>query len=262
MNTIVSKFAFVLAAAGVSLAGAGASFAQSDKEMELIEARAALQIATRKLAGLEKRSAELEKANLALGESLAAANAEANEYQESYRELRLQMEALGVEAILPGSDGLEQRLLKAVSDNRLLEEEKKRLIDNLVRLSEATMNYLAAGESPGADARKALEEEMSAAGEAIALGGEEAPPKVVAIDEAVVIHLKPEYGLVVLDAGTTSGARVGMPIQLRRDERIVATATVVDVRSKICGAIVQGVAQKGETVQVGDQVELRTDGTL
>lgn len=265
MTFNASRFPLFVAAAGVSLAVAGTLRAQTqdtDRAMELIEARAALQIATKNLAALEKKLAELEAAKAALGEALAAANAEAGQYRDSYQELRLQMEALGVEALLPDSDGIEQRLLKAVSDNRILEEEKKKLADHVVRLSEATMNYLAAGENPGAEDRKAVETELEAAGEAIRLAAEEAAPGVVALDEARVIEIKPEFGLVVLDFGSSGGARVGMPLQVRRDTRIVATAIVVDVRSRICGAIVQGVAQEGDAVQVGDRVEARIEETL
>ena len=265
MISSISRFAFAATAAGMILAGAGSLCAQSgpsDKEMELIESRAAVQMLSTRMAAVSKRSAELEITNAALAESLAAANAEANEYRNSYKDLRLEMEALGVEALLPDSTGLEQRLLKAVSDIRILEEEKNALAEQLVRLSEATMNYVATGDSPGADERSAVEAELEITNETLDPGANVSNSAVRAIDQAQVVHFKPEYGLVVLDVGTKSGARVGMPLNLMRDDNVVAMAVVVDVRSKISGAIVQGFTQKDGEVKIGDRVEVQTQGTL
>ncbi len=271
MSSSIPRFAIAATAAGLILAGAGPLCAQSaqsaptrgtDREMELMEAREAAQMLAARMEAVAKRSAELEVANAALAESLAAANAEAEEYRNSYMELRLEMEALGVEALLPDSTGLEQRLLKAVSDIRILEEEKKELAEQLVRLSEATMNFLAAGDSPGAGERSAVEAELERSNGKLDLSANDSGSAVRAIDQAQVVHYKAEYGLVVLDTGTGSGARVGMPVRLLRDDSVVATAIVVDVRSKISGAIVQGFTQKDGEVKIGDRVEVQTQETL
>ena len=270
MISSISRFAFAAMAAGLILASLGQLHAQSDqsgangadRKMELIEARAAVQIAKSRIDAIAKRSAELEVTNAALTESLAAANAEADEYRTSYKELRLEMEALGVEALLPDSSGLEQRLLKAVSDIRILEDEKTGLADQLVRLSEAVMNYLATGDSVGADERSVVETELKLANEKLDLNANDSGSAVRAINQAQVLNFKPEYSLVVLDVGTQGGARVGMPLQLLREDDVIATAVVVDVRSKISGAIVQGFAEKDGEVKIGDRVEVQTQGNL
>ncbi len=237
--------------------GTGEVLAQTDSQLEATEARATLHAALAKITDLKGQVARLESANLAAGESLAAANAEARQHAESYRALRLQMEALGVDVIKPDSTGIQQRLLKAVSDNRLLEEEKAALSERLMSLSEAALSFMSTAVSPAAEDRMAMEEEIRAAASALGTGPAPRSQQARALEEAQVVGLKPEFGLLVLDAGEKSGVRIGMPLEVLRRDRIIGTALVVDVRSTICGALVQQIGQPGESVQLGDQVRVR-----
>lgn len=258
MNRSLSKLAIFATILGVLLAGADIGYAQAEEELELIEARVALRAAAVRIADLEKRVLESESANAALSESLAAANTESKQYRESYSDLRLQMEALGVEAIKPGMEGIEQRLLKAVNDVRILEEEKQALAGQLMRLAEATMNYMSTSVSARTEDRAIVEEELRVANEKLGLGRDVEPAPARSIDEVRVAGLKPEYGLIVLDAGEKSGLRIGMPLELLREKKIFATALVIDVRSGLAGAVLQGIAEEGEKVRIGDRVRVQT----
>ncbi|MFV1994139.1 MAG: hypothetical protein ACC661_01785, partial [Verrucomicrobiales bacterium] len=82
------------------------------------------------------------------------------------------------------------------------------------------------------------------------------------LESGRVIGLKPEYGLVVLDIGNESGVQVGMPLEVIRSDRVIASALVIDVRSAICGAVIRELAAKDDFVKTGDQVRLQAQQTL
>ncbi|MFV1996321.1 MAG: hypothetical protein ACC661_12865, partial [Verrucomicrobiales bacterium] len=193
MKKKVSIAIAVAAFAGL-FPGAAILRAQSDTETALQEATTALEAAVAGKVRLEEKVTQAENVRISLAESLAAANAEAAQYRDSYREVRMQMEALGIEAIEPGSGGIEERLLKAVNDIRLLEDEKQALASQLMRLSEATMNYMQTALSPSADARVIVEEELGNAEASLAsrpkphIGGKRG------LEGGRVIGLKPGYG--------------------------------------------------------------------
>jgi hypothetical protein len=53
-------------------------------------------------------------------------------------------------------------------------------------------------------------------------------------------------------------------MRVMRDDRKIATLRVVDVRQKICGAVVQDMDSKKEKIKVGDrlQVDVQPDVSL
>lgn len=236
--------------------------APADQALEVEEAKAALTAALTRLAEVEHRLASSEERNLALGESLAAANAEARQYREDYQALRLRMEALGVEAVSKGAKGLEERLLAAVNDLRLADERCNRLSDQLVGLSEAVVRFLAAGGSANADARLAVETALRDADASLHAGESALDRETRQLDEARVVSIKTEFGLVVLGSGEDSGLRPGMPIRIFRKDKPVATGLVVDVRRSIAGAILTDRVSDSETIQVGDVARLDVTPSL
>jgi hypothetical protein len=71
-----------------------------------------------------------------------------------------------------------------------------------------------------------------------------------------VISVKDEWSLVVVNVGEKQGVKIGMPLRVIRDERKIATLRVVDVRQKICGAIVEQMDSAKEKIKVGDHLEV------
>ena len=53
------------------------------------------------------------------------------------------------------------------------------------------------------------------------------------------------------DHAQMQGARIGMPMVVVRGERIIAELKVVEVRERICGALIERV-QEGVTLKTGD----------
>jgi hypothetical protein len=60
------------------------------------------------------------------------------------------------------------------------------------------------------------------------------------------------------------GVKVGMPLRVLREGRLIATLRVVDVRQKICGAVIQQLDSEKEKIRVGDrlQADARQNVTL
>ena len=92
---------------------------------------------------------------------------------------------------------LEQRLLAAVSDLRIMAEEKKKLSEALVRLSETVALYT---KVPNAESRLALEAELRNANAALGLAASpnavEALPVPSTISDGMAISVKDELALV------------------------------------------------------------------
>ena len=141
--------------------------AQQEKDIEIRELRAALSAAVSKNRALESQVTGLTTVNRNLGESLRVANAEAEEFRRSYAEMRLQMEALGIEAVTDGPKGIEGKLARAANDIRLLEEQQQLMTDVLVGLSDAAMRFVETAVSSNAEARTAVEKAVADADKAL-----------------------------------------------------------------------------------------------
>src|SRR3954471_18121591 len=98
----------------------GRVVAQADAAIELKEAQATLQASTTRIAEVEARLAKAQKQVNALAEALASAHGDSQQARESYERLRIQMEGLGVAALDASSAALQDRLLTAASDIRIL----------------------------------------------------------------------------------------------------------------------------------------------
>ncbi len=79
-----------------------------------------------------------------------------------------------------------------------------------------------------------------------------------------VISVKEEWSLVVGNLGEKQGVKIGMPLRVVRDDKMIATLRVVDVRQKICGAVIQEMDSAKEKIKVGDrlQADARHDVSL
>ena len=79
-----------------------------------------------------------------------------------------------------------------------------------------------------------------------------------------MISVKEEWSLVVGNFGEKQGVKLGMPLRVMRGDRVIATLRVVDVRQKICGAVIQELGSEKDKIKVGDtlQVDARQSVTL
>jgi hypothetical protein len=62
--------------------------------------------------------------------------------------------------------------------------------------------------------------------------------------------------LVVGNIGKKQGVNVGMPFQVWRESRKIGDVRVVDVRDRICGAVIQNLVTEKEQIKKGDRLRV------
>jgi hypothetical protein len=231
----------------------GRVLAQTDLAIELKEAQATLQASATRIAEIETRLASAQKQVNALAAALASANGDSQQAREAYERLRIQMEGLGVAALDASSAGLQDRLLSALNDMRLLESRNRSLAAALMDLSQASLDYAKAAPPVDGVPKKELDDKLAQAEKALAsLQTEPGPARESDLLDARVVSLKEDAGIVVFNVGSRHGVHPGTPFSIYRQDKPVARALVVDVRQDVCGAVVQDQVSKDEPVKVGD----------
>jgi len=213
---------------------------------------------------LQKELSIAEESLKALTSSLAESNADAEELRRKYSDLELRMEALGLASASKDRAKLEQRLLAAVSDLQLAQKERDEYRDQMLRLNEAVLCYLKTSQAGDAKARMDVEAQLRSINTLIAKSTSAPDLPEPGLMDGNVISVKEEWSFVVGNLGEKQGVKIGMPIRVMRDDRKIATLRVVDVRQKICGAVIQEMDSKKEKIRVGDrlQVDAQPDVSL
>jgi hypothetical protein len=185
--------------------------------------------------------------------SLAESNAEAELFRRKFADLELRMEALGLASASKDRAKLEQRLLTAVSDLQLAQKERDQYRDQMMQLSETMLRYLKTAEGGDAQARMDVEAQLRAMN-ALVDKSTSAQPQNGSLLDGSVISVKEEWSFVVGNFGAREGVKIGMPLRVKRGDDVVARLRVVDVRERICGAVIQESGK--EKIKVGDRLEV------
>jgi hypothetical protein len=189
--------------------------------------------------------------------SLAESNAEAELFRRKFSDLELRMEALGLDSANKDRAKLEQRLLAAVSDLQLANKERDDYRDQMLRLNEALLRYLKTSQGGDAQARMDVETQLRGTNNLVAKANAPAPNGAEpGLMDASVISVKQEWSFVVGNVGEKQGVKIGMPLRVMRGDKRVATLRVVDVRQKICGAVIQEMDSAKEKIEVGDRLQV------
>src|SRR6266480_1630117 len=159
-----------------------------------------------------------------LTDSLAESNLQAEVFRRKYSDLELRMDALGLESADKDRAKLEQRLLSAVSDMQLLQKEREQYRDQSLRLSEAILHLLKTSTGGDAQARMEVETQLRRASE-LATKSQNSPEETATLMDGRVI----------------------------RADKLIATLRVVDVRQRICGAVIQEMGSG--KIKVGDRLQ-------
>jgi hypothetical protein len=192
-----------------------------------------------------------------LTSSLAESNAEAELFRRKFSDLQLRMEALGLESANKDRAKLEQRLLAAVSDLQLAQKERDEFRDQMLRLNEALLRYLKTSQGGDAQARMDVEAQLRGTNALVAEATNKTPQAAQpSLMDGSVISVKDEWSFVVGNLGEKQGVKIGMPMRVMRGDRKIATLRVVDVRQKICGAMVQEMDFAKEKIKVGDRLQV------
>jgi len=180
-----------------------------------------------------------------LTENLALARTESEMFHKKWSEAQLRAQALGVNSADDSAAQAREQLAESVRALYLADAERQRLVAQVQRLIDALRN---SGDVAGEVARtKALLDPARGTGSDHA-GSGTGPGS---LESATVLDVNPDLRLVVLNIGQAQGARVGMPMVVMRGERVIAELKVVEVRQRICGAVIDRV-DHGITLKTGD----------
>jgi hypothetical protein len=207
---------------------------------------------------LQEQILLLRSAIRSLTESLAISNSEAETFKRQATDLTLKIEALGIPATENDRGKLEQKLLAAVRDLRLLKKQHEASVNQLVRLTEAIQVVLKSTEEIDPQARLAVETELRKTSEILGTphAAQTRGPVEATLNDGMVVDVKDDLALVVANIGEKQGVRVGMPFQIWREDKRIGEVRVVDVRKTICGAVIQSLESEKESVKTGDRLKV------
>ena len=241
--------------------GAEENSSLSESKIENAETKVAAAVTSSQDEELRRQLSLARESIGTLTDSLAASNVAAEDFRRKYSDLQLRMEALGLDGANKDRAKLEQRLLSAVSDLRVLEKEREKYRDQVLGLSEAIIHLLKTSTGGDALARMEVEAQLRSSGE-LATKSQESSEEAATLMDGRVVSVKEEWSLVVGNIGEKAGVKIGMPLRVLRADKLIATLRVVDVRQKICGAVIQ--EMDSGKIKVGDrlQADARKDVSL
>lgn len=250
-----SAFLAVVVAFGLVLFGSF-QVTQASDSPEVRELKAALSVAQKQLQSEREKVAHSEVQRVALVEGLAEAVRVSEEQVADARETQLKLQAFGVDLFNQDENSLEQRLLKAVRDLDLYQQDLERQADTIRSLSESFLGFVQSVEASEPQRTAALEA-IEDARAAMAIDAVDEEKGWGDISKSQVVSIDREIGLVVFDAGRREGLRIGTPITVLREDRPIYTAMIVDVRESIAGAVLQEKLIESAEVAVGDGIQLQ-----
>lgn len=198
--------------------------------------------------------AQLKRQNTALAQSLAEANKREQGSADALSEIKARLEALGKNLI----DGKDDRMVKAVSDLQILNTRLRDLENSSLRLSSVIQNYLKT--ALHADPAERTQVESALREMEAALGLREKPQRAIdfgSLDNARVVSIDSETGLLVLNVGNKAGAQIGMEFEIARNNRPLAKVLIAETRNNISGALVQTVVDSEHSPKIGDLASVK-----
>ena len=205
--------------------------------------------------GPEHKIAQLERQLANMRESYALARADADEARRQLRDIRTRLEALGGAAL----GDSEERIIDTASQLEDARAELETLRQASLRVASAINSYMRGALVEDAAARQVLESSLRE--QEVALGLRMAPQDDLAgtVDDARVLSIDSESGLIVINAGRDAKVEVGMPMAITRGDQAIAKAIVTDVRKKVAGMLVQKHLNPALSVGVGDRVSVTSN---
>ncbi|MEO6053406.1 MAG: hypothetical protein ABIP97_05280 [Chthoniobacterales bacterium] len=227
--------------------------ALSDADLAVKEAKVTMGAASDENASLKEKMLLQETTIKALTDSLTNVTLEGEGYKREAVDLRMKIEALGLPGDKSGSK-LQERLLAAVSDLRLAQRSQEQMRNQLLLMSESVVAILKSSDTISPELRLGIETQLRSTAEM--LGAGPASQNDSSLLNGAVIEVKDDLSLVVANIGKKQDVKVGMPFQVIRNNEVIGEIRVVDVRDRICGAMVQNLASQKQRIQIGDQLKV------
>ena len=192
-----------------------------------------------------------------LTESLAISNSEAETFKRQSADLQLKLEALGIPGAEKDQSKLEQRLLAAVRDLRLMKKQQTEAANQLVRLSEGVQMLMKSTDQIDPQMRLSVETELRKTNEILGASTAAKAESVEAtLSDGMIVDIKEDLALIVANIGDKQGVRIGMPFQVWREGKRIGEVRVVDVRDRISGAVIQNLESEKQPMKTGDRLRV------
>ncbi len=207
---------------------------------------------------LQQLIIELQEQNHALERSLAEANRGEKQATEQLNQVRERLGALGKNLLDGGND----RLIQAAADIQLLNERIAELESSASRLAASVNDYLRQAVVADPDARVRVESSLRALDEVLGLRQKPRPDvRTGSLQQARVVSLDQESGMLVLNIGESQGARIGMTFRLTRGQQPYGRAILADVRKGVSGVFVESLDNPADSPRPGDLAKLETQAS-
>jgi len=206
-------------------------------------------------AQLQQKIVALQAKNDALQRSLVEANRGEKQANEQLAQVRERLEALGKNLL----DGGDDRLIQAAADLQLANERITALEGSVTRLAASVTEYLRMAVVSDPDARLRVETSLRELDAVLGLRNKPRPDvRSGSLQQAHIVSLDQESGMMVLNIGESQGARIGMTFRLSRGQLPFGKAILADVRKGVSGAFVEALDSPADTPRPGDLAILET----
>jgi hypothetical protein len=207
---------------------------------------------------LQEIIVDLQEQNRSLQRSLAEANSGEKQASGQLAQVRERLEALGKNLL----DGGDDRLVQAAADLQLASERTTNLENSVTRLSAAVTDYLRLAVVSDPDARLRVETSLRELDAVLGLRQKPRPDiRTGSLQQARVVSLDQESGMMVLNLGESQGAKIGMTFRLTRGQQPYGNAILADVRKGVSGAFVEHLDNVAESPRPGDLAVLETQAS-
>jgi len=214
---------------------------------ELDSAKSSLQDSSKESKGMPERLQELE-------EGLSLSKTESEYFHKKWTELKLEHEALGMEALTANEKKMQDKLVRLVGEVYRSEKKRLKLQEEVTKLIESGQRLQQSG--PLDKAQRRAEYEVSVRAVKAAMSEEEKLAIAPDMRSGSVKQLNDE-GLAIGNVGLAQGAQIVMPFRILRGRKVIGRAKLVEVREYTSALLIQDVIEK-EKVQMGDRLLLET----
>ncbi len=191
----------------------------------------------------------------ALQRSLTESNRAEKQSNDQLNQVRERLEALGKNLL----DGGDDRLVQAAADLQLANERLTNIESITTRLASSVRDYLRLAVVSDPDARLRVETSLRELDAVLGVRQKPRPDvRSGSLQQARVVSLDQESGMLVLNIGESQGARIGMTFLLSRGQQPYGKAILADVRKGVSGLFVESLDNSSETPRPGDSASLET----
>jgi len=199
---------------------------------------------------------DLQEQNQALQRSLTEANRAEKQAVEQLAQVRERLEALGKNLL----DGGDDRLVQAAADLQLANERQSEISGAASRLAATVQDYIRQAVTSDPDSRLRVETALRELDAVLGLRQKPSPDvRTGTLQQARIVSLDQESGMLVLNLGESQGAKIGMSFNLVRGQQPYGKAILADVRKGVSGAFVESIDQAAATPRLGDLAILLTE---